>query len=145
MYRCFHEQAEFSHPQIQQLSYPLFESGNLFRCKTDHKPWQRNICPYSNHLRRDSAQLFITFFIVFVFPYCSPACAMLFEYELRNLTMHRSSSIPLNLSGGLLYHDSHLRCSTLFRNYHDQIRRSPIMQACWLSALFDYTILRTNR
>ncbi len=33
----------------------------------------------------------------------------------------------------LLYHDSHLRYLTLLRNYHDQIRRSPIMQACWLS------------
>ena len=32
-----------------------------------------------------------------------------------------------------LYHDSHLRCLTLLRNYHDQLRRSPIMQACWLS------------
>ena len=29
-----------------------------------------------------------------------------------------------------LYHDSHLRCLPLLRNYHDPIRRSSIMQAC---------------
>jgi hypothetical protein len=32
-----------------------------------------------------------------------------------------------------LYHDSRFQRLTLLRNYHDPIRRSPIMQACWLT------------
>ena len=99
MYRCFHEQAEFSHPQIQQLSYPLLGSGNLFRCKTDHKPWQREYLSLQQSFPpRFCAALHnvlyrICLFRIAVLP------AQCFEYELRNLTMHHSSSIPLKLSG----------------------------------------------
>ena len=39
-----------------------------------------------------------------------------------------------------LYHDSHLRCLPLLRDYHDPIRCSPIMQACWLSCAH-YTVI----
>ena len=37
------------------------------------------------------------------------------------------------LSLGSLYHDARLRRFPLLRSCHDQIRRSPIMQAYWLT------------
>ena len=64
------------------------------------------------------------------------ACSFLFYFQ--NIvsaahSMHFAKSHLQASDFASLYHDSHLRCLTLLRNYHDQLRRSPIMQACWLS------------